>query len=620
MKKIFLTALLATLGAATMARAQVSAANNDLILGFRAAGGQGQNVNLEVNLGSVTQFLNQPAGTTLLITRLSSADLVAIYGTNWALRTDLSWGIIGTTGRISAGAGGAPVGTLWATRAEETPGTQSLPWTPAGLGGQFSASSQIETLLVGAPGSLNGATPTTNSTSSAAINATLAGSYTYQDTLQSGTSFSFFNPSIDNGVKPSSGSYAVSDLYEVRVGASSATYLGSFGLSATGTLTFSTSASYFASSSGTPVVTTQPTTNNSAGVGGSVTLTAAASGSPTFQWQQNGANVAGATSATLNLTNVQSANAGVYVATATNSSGTTTTKPAIVGVTTTSKVIGAGTELQANIVHPNGNTFDQILLTGAASTFTADGGQVTRASYIDLNDDIVQIEFSGAGTLSVVLDGASGPAAPVNYNQPSVSYMKGHAGIVVTGANETTNLSVFTVGRATAFDPTGAYNILLAPNTTTNNPANNGSSLFTGKSAVAYDGVADIAFVAISTTNGKFGGLRTSNTSYWSTKGITGVYAPGVEFTGPVFVGDINAMTSATPYLLIGKADVEVRITGGDLTQDNARAVQIDGFTQLHFKDGTKSTGATLTAQANKAQLVQNGVDVTSSVALAPGL
>ena len=33
---------------------------------------------------------------------------------------------------------------------------------------------------------------------------------------------------------------------------------------------------------------------------------------------------------------------------------------------------------------------------------------------------------------------------------------------------------------------------------------------------------------------GKFGGLRTSNTSYWSTKGITGVYAPGVEFTGPV--------------------------------------------------------------------------------------
>ncbi len=82
----------------------------------------------------------------------------------------------------------------------------------------------------------------------------------------------------------------------------------------------------------------------------------------------------------------------------------------------------------------------------------------------------------------------------MNYNQPAVSYMKGHAGIVITGANETTNVSVFTVGRATAFDPTGAFNILL-PVSAADNPANNGSSLFAGHAATVYDGVANIAFI-----------------------------------------------------------------------------------------------------------------------------
>jgi hypothetical protein len=258
MKKLFLTALLAIFGVALTARAQVSANLNDLVLGFRASGGQGQNVNLEVNLGSVSQFQNQPAGTTLLISRLSAADLAATYGANWATRTDLTWGIVGTAGRISGGPNGAPVATVWATNAEATVGTQSAAWTPGSRDAQFNVSSQIEALILASPGSLNGASATANSTSSSAINATLAGSYTYQDSFQVGTSFSFFNPSVNNTVNAGSGTYAVSDLYELRVGASTATYLGSFGLLKTGTLTFSTSPSTFTGASGAPTITTQP--------------------------------------------------------------------------------------------------------------------------------------------------------------------------------------------------------------------------------------------------------------------------------------------------------------------------------------------------------------------------
>jgi hypothetical protein len=369
-----------------------------------------------------------------------------------------------------------------------------------------------------------------------------------------------------------------------------------------------------------PTITTQPTAQ-AADFFGTATLAVAASGAQSFQWLQNGGTVPGATSATLSIPNFQPAHSGLYTVVATNSAGSVTSQPVPVGILTTSKVVGFGAEIGSDITHPNGNIFDQILAQGAALSFRADSDlhQAVRMSFIDLNDDITQIEFSGPGTVSVLFGAASGAAAPVNYNQPDVSYIKGHAGIVVVGANETTNLSVFTVGRATAFDRTGGYNILLPPNSTTNNPANNGSPLFAGHETTTYDGVADIAFVAIQSTNGKFGGLRTANATYWATEGITGVYAPGVEFTGPVFVGDINAKTSAAPYLQIGQADVEVRITGGDLSQENGAAVQLAGISQIHFKDGSKSTGALIPAQSNAGVLMQNGVDVSAQVALPPG-
>ncbi|HYP18089.1 MAG TPA: hypothetical protein VEQ65_12830, partial [Opitutus sp.] len=110
--------------------------------------------------------------------------------------------------------------------------------------------------------------------------------------------------------------------------------------------------------------TSTPTTPQPQSVtpGGSATLTTATTG--TIQWQRNGSAIAGATNGTLSLSNVQPTDAGIYTASITNGA-TVTTESAIVGLSTASKVIGAGTELSpANIVHPNGNTFDQVLLTG----------------------------------------------------------------------------------------------------------------------------------------------------------------------------------------------------------------------------------------------------------------
>lgn len=323
------------------------------------------------------------------------------------------------------------------------------------------------------------------------------------------------------------------------------------------------------------------------------TLAATVPAGATVQWVRNGSPISGATSASYTLASVQPADAAVYSALVTNGS-TTIPQAFIVGVSSTAKVLGTGSEVGANIVHPQtGFTYDQVLLQGAAATITADSSQITRMSFIDLNNDIVQVEFSGAGTVSLVLDGSSGPAAPASYNQSTVSYMKGHAGIVVVGANETSNLSVFSVGRGNAVN----------------------QALF--RDDVTYDGVADLAFIAIASTNGKFGGLRTSNASYFATRGVTGVYAPGVQFQGPVFVGDVNAQDSALPVLIIGSSP-DTRITGGDMQQANGRAIEVAGLTQLKFTAGTTSHSVPQAAQANKGRFETNGTDVTGTIVVNP--
>src|SRR5690606_27374285 len=109
----------------------------------------------------------------------------------------------------------------------------------------------------------------------------------------------------------------------------------------------------------------------------------------------------------------------------------------------------------------------------------------------------------------------------------------------------------------------------------------------------------------------------TANANYFAAKGLTGLYAPGVAFQGPVYIGDIIASATATPVLIIGSAS-DTRITGGNLGQDNDAAVEVAGLTQLKFTDGSDSHGNTLTAQTNAGVLKDNGVDVTAQIVVNP--
>lgn len=346
------------------------------------------------------------------------------------------------------------------------------------------------------------------------------------------------------------------------------------------------------SPTGRPTVAVQPATVAAAAGGSATFTTATTSADPSFQWQWNGRLLSGATQAAYTVGKVMPDTVGIYTATISAGGQSTVTNPAILGLLSDAKVLGNGSEVGPNIVHANGNVYDQILLQGPAATVTADRGQIVRVSFVDLNDDVVQVEFSGSGTLTIGLESWSGPQTATNYNQPNVTYMKGHAGIVVTGADETTNLSVFSVGRITAVN----------------------QSLFTDAD---YDGVADIAFIAVQSNVGRMAAVRAANTSFWSTHGLTGLYAPGVAFAGPVRLCDIIATEDATPVILIGQA-AEVEIAGGDLSQTNNRAVEIKGFPRLRFIAGATSHGDTLPALANHGRLEQDGVDVTATTAVSP--
>jgi hypothetical protein len=254
------------------------------------------------------------------------------------------------------------------------------------------------------------------------------------------------------------------------------------------------------------------------------------------------------------------------------------------------KCVGAVHEVDSDVHHPNGNIYDQLLLTGTSATFRADANQIARLSYIDLTDDIVQIEFSGSGRVHVELDAAGeAPAAPIKYNQ-SVAYMRGHARIYVLDSDANTHISVFSVGRGNAVKQT----------------------LF--KDGVNYDGIADIALIAIATPTGQLGGLLCGNTHFFASSGFTGVYAPDVAIsTGVCRVHDISSDGDAIPVLLTG-ATPKIEITGGSLQQPNNWPVMIGGVASVVFSNGATSHAVSLPRQTNKATLFRNDTDVTASI------
>ena len=219
---------------------------------------------------------------------------------------------------------------------------------------------------------------------------------------------------------------------------------------------------------------------------------------------------------------------------------------------------GSGEIAGENIQHPNGNIFDQILLTGQSITVKAKEGQITRVSFMDENGDIVQAEFSGSGTFSITLDPATylPPALPARYNQ-DVKYVTGKPSIVIDGADETTYCSIFTVGTL------NAVNQALFPE------------------GQEYDAKADVMLVEVINSTA-IGGMFLANVEFSGKSGNVGIDARNVKVKQRVTFGDIDASDDAVPYLLFGEGAFDndqagpgPMIAGGDLVQTNGAAIVV---------------------------------------------
>jgi hypothetical protein len=260
LKHLIATAVLALTGLpflAPSAKAGTVTTNlSEVILGFRATGGMGADISLEIDLGPAAQFYNAGAGSVTTLTQLNVQDLISTYGPDWNTRSDLYWGIVGTTGAsVGTPDNSRPSKTLWASSPETTPGTQSLVRNKGTTFAQQGPANTIATMLVnGAPGTLSGATSTANSGSAAKINAASPGSWAYQIQIADGTSFGYFNPVVENPLNtiPTSPSgvdgtgYTVLDFYELVPGSGAGTLLGGFGLNSSGKLVFAKSIALFA--------------------------------------------------------------------------------------------------------------------------------------------------------------------------------------------------------------------------------------------------------------------------------------------------------------------------------------------------------------------------------------
>ena len=184
-----------------------------------------------------------------------------------------------------------------------------------------------------------------------------------------------------------------------------------------------------------PVITKQPV-GKTVTVGANVTLTVAASGTPapTFQWQKDGTDIPGATSASLVLTGVQLTDTGSYTATATNQGWSVTSNAAVVTVNA----------LPVITTQPVGQT----VLAGDTVTFTADatgtpaptfrwqknGANITGATNSTLT--LANVAVSAAGTYRVIATNAAGSATSVG----AVLTVNAVPVITVQPVSRTTNL------------------------------------------------------------------------------------------------------------------------------------------------------------------------------------
>lgn len=224
----FLLGAAALGGSVSNASAAMTYNTGDLFLGFR---GEGDAQNYLVNIGSVSQFANLAPNSTITVNTGGNIrpDLEEAFGPDWSHRSDVYWGVVGTTFLDNT----TPA-IVYATKRRADPGVPSTPWTGGSPSGQIEKVSLIQELAF--KFTLDGDS-TGNSTKATFQNASSENTWAdltsdISDFRIGGSIEGYF--SIEEGTSAS-----VLDLYQINpVYGEPGTLLGSFKISDTGEVTF----------------------------------------------------------------------------------------------------------------------------------------------------------------------------------------------------------------------------------------------------------------------------------------------------------------------------------------------------------------------------------------------
>lgn len=161
-----------------------------------------------------------------------------------------------------------------------------------------------------------------------------------------------------------------------------------------------------------PAFTAQPN-GQTVSVGANVTFTVAVTGTPTptIQWKKNGTDVAGATSLSLTLNNVQTTDAGSYTAVATNSSGSTTSSAAALVVSTATSAPGFTTQPLSQNVNAGATVTFTVLANGTpipSIQWQKNGANISGATSTTLT--LNNVQTSDTGTYTAIATNSAGTA------------------------------------------------------------------------------------------------------------------------------------------------------------------------------------------------------------------
>ena len=330
-----------------------------------------------------------------------------------------------------------------------------------------------------------------------------------------------------------------------------------------------------------PVVSTQPT-SQTASLGGTLTLSVVATGTApvSYQWSRGGVIIAGATSATLALTNLQASDAAAYTVAVSNAGGTVTSNAATVTLAARS-IAGS----YFGTFGGNGGTFSLLVRADRTGVFLG----FARSAKIALVSRDVVVNSSGRFRVSTTSAAGSSPSSAAGIAAADPEYIID--GSIATDGAVSGSVSGLNL---TLSAPAAAVTGVTAP------VAGFYQAGATGASATSYTiiGAAGDAFVITVTGTTADAGKGTVDAS----GAISGTTDNNARIAGTVQAATAAINVSVTPA-----AGAAVTFVGAnnDARADTERFFNISTRSQTGTAAGTLIVGFVIAGDKPKPVLVR---------------